>query len=497
MRRSVRSCWSTRLRQQGHVFHRVWWWGVLVHILVRVSYRVRPGRYDQCMESAVEVADTVQEFLTFLESVSPAGSEAANIDVLQQLEQAKRALAAVQAEVTNSFVQQRQAAEAANRIPTSQQLKGIEAEVGLARGESAFVGAALTHTATALCTVLPNTLAALAAGRVSEYHARIVAEQTNHLSEAHRREIDAAIAHRLGKASSSQLRTLLQGHAYRLDRAAAEQRAANNKRRRCVGLVPLGDGMVAVNAELPAHQGLAVMDALNKRTNQRLAAQRRQQADGTPGNAETGKTAGETLSRSQVMADVFVETLTGQTTATGVDAEVIVVVDDATLFGDGDTPGWIPGHGPLPAGMVKAWLADPEAKTFIRRMYTRPSDGQLVALESNRRRFPDGLVEMLRLRDDVCDTLWCTRLMSEADHRRPWAQGGATSWANGTGLCTRCNQRKENRGWTYTGTPDQLVVTTPTGHSYTVGTTPPISQLRQAGTDPPRVVIDIAWCTAA
>src|SRR5690625_2904364 len=240
--------------------------------MVRVSYRVRPGRYDQSMESAVEVADTVQEFLTFLESVSPAGSEAANIDVLQQLEQAKRALAAVQAEVTNTFVQQRQAAEAANRIPTSQQLKGIEAEVGLARGESAFVGAALTHTATALCTVLPNTLAALAAGRVSEYHARIVAEQTNHLSEAHRREIDAAIAHRLGKASSSQLRTLLQGHAYRLEPEAAAQRAAQNTARRGVSRVPAGAGKVYVTAELPTQQGLAVMDALTKLTDKRLAA---------------------------------------------------------------------------------------------------------------------------------------------------------------------------------------------------------------------------------
>jgi len=443
------------------------------------------------MAIAVEVADTVRDLVRVLESVSPAGSEAANIDVLQQLEQAKRALAAVQAEVTNTFVQQRQAAEAADRIPTSEQLKGIEAEVGLARGESAFVGAALTHTATALCTVLPNTLAALAAGRVSEYHARIVAEQTNHLSEAHRREIDAAIAHRLGKASSSQLRTLIQGHAYRLDRKAAEQRAAQNKRGRCVSLVPLGEGMVAVNAELPTHQGLAIMEALKKRTNQRVAAQYRQQAD------EATAPVGAPVNRNHIMADVFVETLTGQTTATGVDAEVIVVVDDTTLFGDGDTPGWIPGHGPLPAGMVKDWLADPEAKKFIRRMYTRPTDGQLVALESTRRRFPDGLVNMLRLRDDSCATPWCNSPIQEADHRRSWATGGTTSWTNGTGLCTRCNQRKENRGWTYTGTPDQLVVTTPTGHSYSVGTTPPISQLRQAGTDPPKVVIDIAWCTAA
>src|SRR5690625_4274463 len=442
------------------------------------------------MAIAVEVADTVQDLVRVLESVSPAASQAANIDVLQQLEQAKRALAAGQAEVTNAFVQQREAAEAGDRIPTSQELKGIEAEVGLARGESAFVGAALTHTATALCTVLPNTLGALAAGRVSEYHARIVAEQTNHLSEAHRREIDAAIAHRLGKASSSQLRTLIQGHAYRLDRVAAEQRAAQNKRGRCVRLDPLGEGMVAVHAQLPTHQGLAVMDALKQRTNQRLAAQRRR-------NREAGTPDEPTVGRDQVMADVFVETLTGQTTATGVDAEVIVVIDDTTLFGDGDLPGWVPGHGPLPAGTVKDWLADPEAKKFIRRMYTRPTDGQLVALESTRRRFPDGLATMLRLRDDSCATPWCNSPIQEADHRRPWAHGGPTSWTNGTGLCKRCNQRKENRGWSYTGNTDQLTVTTPTGHSYTVPTKPPITQLRPSTCDPPYGLIDIAWLKAA
>src|SRR5690625_3255 len=181
------------------------------------------------MDTVTMVEDTMQEVESFLASLPPADSEAGAIDRLQALEHAKRALAAVQAEVTNAFVAQRQAAETDARIPTSLQLKGIEAEVGLARGESPFVGAALMHTATALCTVLPHTFAALAEGRVSEYHTRIVAEQTNHLSDAHRRAIDAAIAHRLGRASSSQLRKLVQGHAYRLEPEAAAQRAADRK----------------------------------------------------------------------------------------------------------------------------------------------------------------------------------------------------------------------------------------------------------------------------
>ncbi|GAA4475485.1 HNH endonuclease signature motif containing protein [Enteractinococcus fodinae] len=447
------------------------------------------------METAVEMADLVQEFVDSLASLPPAASEEDNIDRLQHLERAKRALAAAQASATNAFVEQRKAHEAGMRITTSEQLKGIEAEVGLARGESPFVGAALTYTATALCNVLPNTYAALADGRMSEYHARIVAEQTSHLSDAHRREIDGLIAHRVGKASSSQLRKLIQGHAYRLDRKAAEQRAAQNQRDRRVCLDPGSDGISYLTAELPTHQAVAVMDALQQQTNKRLAAQRRDAAN-TPDDLDNSD-AEQPLTRDQVMADLFVELLTGQTTADGVTAEVVVVMHDSSLFGDDDVPAWIPGHGPLPAGMVKHWLADPQAAKFFRRMYTRATDGQLVALESKRRHFPEGLSKMLAIRDDTCATPWCNSPVEDADHRKPWAKGGTTSWANATGLCKRCNQRKENRGWSYTGTPDRLTVTTPTGHQYTVPTRPPISQIRHTTTDPPIGPIDIAWPAAA
>lgn len=441
------------------------------------------------METGAMIAAQVQELTAFLEALSPETSQHANIELVQQLEKAKRALAALQAKATHEFVQQRQAQEAAEQVPTSEQLKGIEAEVGLARQESAFIGAGLTHTATALCTVLPNTLAALASGRVSEYHARIVAEQTNHLSDAHRLEIDAAIMHRLGRASSSQLRKLLQGHAYRLDPKAAEQRAAQNARRRRVCMEPATDGMVSVSAELPTHQGLAVMDALKKRTDQRLAA-----AHSTP------DTSGSSLDREQVMADIFVELLTGQTTASAVNAEVVVLIHDTTVLGADNIPAWVPGYGPLPAGMVKHWLTDPDMQKSLRRMYTRPQDGQIVALESTRRRFPDGLTKMLRIRDDQCATPWCNSPVEDADHRHSWSKGGTTSWANSTGLCRRCNQRKENTGWAYTGTPDNLIVTTPTGHSYSVGTRPPIADIGHRNNDPPtfeNLVIDVAWAAAA
>src|SRR5690625_3533211 len=104
------------------------------------------------MDTVAMVEDTMQEVESFLASLPPASSEAANIEIIQRLERTKRILAAAQAQATGAFVAQRQAAEADARVPTSLQLKGIEAEVGLARGESPYVGAALTHTATALCT---------------------------------------------------------------------------------------------------------------------------------------------------------------------------------------------------------------------------------------------------------------------------------------------------------------------------------------------------------
>ena len=428
----------------------------------------------------VAVTDqSVQDAIALLSGLPTGNSQEACIERIQGREQAKRILAAGQAHDTHIVVEERRAEEAAMRIPTSEQLKGADAEIGLARGETAYMGASFTRTAIALHTVLPNTRAALASGRVSEFHARVVAEQTMHLSDVHRREIDAAIAHRLGKASTWQLRQLIEGHAYRLDRKAAEARANDNKARRRVCMYPASDGQVYITAELPTLQGLAVMDTLRKLTNKRRANHKANAADDKPAG------------RDQIMADLFVELITGQTTADAVTGEVLVVIQDTALLGDDDLPAWIPGHGPLVADIVKRWLADPDAATFIRRLYTRPTDGQLVAMESTRRYFPETLGKMLRIRDDICATPWCNNPAEDADHRQPWAQGGATSWNNGNALCKGCNQRKENRGWSYTGSPDELTVTTPTGHSHTVPTRPPLAELKHWNSDPPpRLVIE-------
>src|SRR5690625_4723590 len=106
------------------------------------------------------------------------------------------------------------------------------------------------------------------------------------------------------------------------------------------------------------------MDALTKLTDKRLTAKAKTAKAAKTNGEAMGEAKDETasLSRDQTMADVFVELLTGQTTADGVTAEVVVVMDDTTLFGENELPAWIPGHGPLPAGMVRHWLADPRSE---------------------------------------------------------------------------------------------------------------------------------------
>ncbi|HEY4576664.1 MAG TPA: hypothetical protein VIG67_02270, partial [Yaniella sp.] len=94
------------------------------------------------MNTAVLAKQQLQETISVLETSLADASEADCIEILQLVEQAKRQLAAVQAQATHALIEQREAAEAEDGIPKSKRLGGVDAEVGLARGESPFVGAA-------------------------------------------------------------------------------------------------------------------------------------------------------------------------------------------------------------------------------------------------------------------------------------------------------------------------------------------------------------------
>jgi len=190
---------------------------------------------------------------------------------------------------------------------------------------------------------------------------------------------------------------------------------------------------------------------------------------------------------------------------------------DRTLLQAGAEPARLPGYGTVPAAWARnialrggsptdtparvtvrsnlgslATDEDSAAATetsgghdlnlWVRRLYTTPVTGELVAMDSTARLFPAGLKRFLQIRDDTCRTPYCDAPIRHHDHITAWHNGGPTTTANGQGLCEACNHTKETPNWTAQPVPGPrhtVATTTPTGHTYH-STAPPLP-----GTTPP------------
>lgn len=113
-------------------------------------------------------------------------------------------------------------------------------------------------------------------------------------------------------------------------------------------------------------------------------------------------------------------------------------------------------------------------------------------MESTRRLFPQGLKQLIAVRDDVCRTPWCGAPIRHADHVVPIHSGGATSSGNGQGLCERCNQVKEAPGWfARPGPDDHVTIHTPTGHLHTTGPPPLPDEMPRMRILPMPLTVDV------
>ena len=180
------------------------------------------------------------------------------------------------------------------------------------------------------------------------------------------------------------------------------------------------------------------------------------------------------------MADTLVERVTGQATAEGGTAEIELVMTDAALLGGEDTPAHVVGYGPIPAALARQIVRDAD-QAWLRRLFTRPDTGMLVAMDSRRREFDGELRHFLLVRDEICWTPWCDAPVRHADHVVRVADGGATGAGNGQGLCAVCNYAKEAAGWKarrIDGRQHRVAITTPTGHNYiSAAPDPPVRKL--------------------
>ena len=425
------------------------------------------------------------------------GRESAGlIAEIRELEDEKSALSARQARLSVAFdlVQRRE--QAAAGVPAAELGAGVAAQIALARRESPAKGGRLLGLAKALVTEMPRTLAALEAGQVNEWRATLIVKETATLSAADRAAVDEELAADTGTfdgAGDRQIIAAARAAAYRRDPRTVTQRAAHAATERTVTLRPAPDTMCYVTALLPVSAGVAVQAALTR-------------------HADTARAAGDPRTRGQLKADALVERITGTPGGiTGI--EIQLVMTDRTLLQGDAEPARLPGYGVVPAGWARELLtnggqaAGPEAgaeaapptgtdagpdtgtdpreelRIWLRRLYTAPGTGDLVALDSRARLFPPGLRRFVTVRDATCRTPYCDAPIRHLDHIVPWHDGGETTAANGAGLCEACNHTKETPGWSVQPRPGPrhaLQVTTPTGHTYH-STAPPLPGTPLAG----------------
>lgn len=418
----------------------------------------------------------IARFAARLRALEVGDTEAETLARITALEELKATVASAQAEEAVAFEALRIDRDRANRVPERE--CGVRAgdEVGLAKKVSPGSGRKFLSTARTVVTGMPNTFKALSAGQISEDKARIMVEETAVLDDACRRRVDTRMKRSLGPAGLRSLRAEARALSAEMDAEAAAQRAAKAAANRRVSLTPIDDGMGRISAILPLPQAIAAFESLR---------------GGAEATIAEGGAKGR--GRPQVMADLFVERLSGQSEADAVPTEIHLLVEAESLLSDGMVPAWLPGFGPLPAKTAREFVAANEAQMFINRIFTRPEDGQLVAMEARGREFTGRLRQMVVFRDDVCRTPWCDAPIRHADHAEPYGSGGQTSWENASGLCAACNYAKEHPGWLHEATAEGLRVTTPSGRTYEATTPALVRRMRfpraevvpQSGKSPP------------
>ncbi len=388
-----------------------------------------------------------------MSQTDPAVHAARLVERIAELERVKAAAAAEQAHAAVLLDRARREEEAANGVPRRRQGTGVATEIALARQDSPARGGRHLGFAKALVNEMPHTLAALVCGALNEWRATILVRETAYLAVEDRQKIDVEMCadpSRLRGIGDARLTAEAKRLAYRLDAEAVVRRARRAENERRVSIRPAPDTMTYLTALLPVKQGVAVYAALKRAADTSMDPVRGQ---------------------GQIMADTLVERVTGVSSAQAVPLGVNITISDAALLGGGIEPAMIAGHGPVPAAVARRLISDAVsagAKVLARRLYRRCGTGALVGAESRSRLFPKGLAELIDLRDQTCRTPYCDAPIRHHDHIVGSAQGGATSFDNGQGLCERCNYVKESPGWRHT-----VAITTPTGSVYH-STAPPL-----------------------
>ncbi|HVU73847.1 MAG TPA: DUF222 domain-containing protein [Mycobacteriales bacterium] len=311
---------------------------------------------------------------------------------------------------------------------------------------------------------LPDLVALLGAGEISEAHLRRVLEATRTLSRDDCLTVQARLATKAPHLAPGQLGRVARRAAAAIDPDDFTKQHTSAREHRCAYVRPGEDGMAFLGINGPATQ-IA------------LAHLSLEQA------ARALRAAGDPRTLDQLRCDLALERLQGMTfadapapagdpatppsrrTKHGRPVKVVVHVDLRTLLHGANTPGEVTGVGPVPADIARALAA--ESNDWW-RLVVDPRSG--VCRDYGRLKKPgQDLTDLIVARDETCRAPMCDKDIDDLDHATERHRDGLTTEANLEGLSAHCHTVKSDGGWQPTLHPDGTVTwTSPHGTEHTV-----------------------------
>ncbi|HEX5996065.1 MAG TPA: DUF222 domain-containing protein [Jiangellales bacterium] len=329
---------------------------------------------------------------------------------------------------------------------------------------------------------LPATLAALHAGKIDAYQARVIDDETAPLADDAEltREVEAAALSRADGKTGPALRAIVKRKVLAVAPESAEQRRRQaGSGRRVDKPFPECDDMGSMHIYGPIEDLAALFTAID------AAARARRDAAAKARNFDTAGTPLAAL-RFDVLADLGWSSLAaghlgccgencpgaGQHLGTrhGRAATVNVTVPITTLAGISDEPGELAGFGPITAEAARRIAGD----ATLRRLLTDAATGALLDYGTTRYVPPQHLADHVIVRDRTCRFPTCSypAESSQLDHTdpfRPEGTGGPTADSNLGAFHGRHHNDKTHHGFKVTQPePGRFVINTPAGLIYHV-----------------------------
>lgn len=404
----------------------------------------------------VDTAALAQENLT----------ESDRVARIAELERTKAAIAAAQAKESWALEQQVIARHREETKYAANPNYGVGSEIALAKMETPTKGSEFLGFSRDMLNFMPCTFAALQLGTISEDMAKIIVAETKNLDSFDRELVDAELMddpenfHGVGL---NDLKDRVKRVVLAIDSTDQMDHHARALRDRHIRFWQTPDGAaMRFSGELPIEKGVILKQAL-----QREADKKREKDD--------------RRTNTQVAADALVDRAAGLQPCEKSPVNVTLIMTDRSLFQGDSEPAYLSGYGVISAEYARYLVAggrrkESPAQIWIRRLFTAPTTGELIALDSKARRFPEKLMQLVAMRDQYCRTPYCTAPIRHFDHVYQAAKGGESSLENCDGRCQRCNNTKEIDGWeerVIDGPRHTIEIKTPSGQVYR-STAPPL-----------------------